>query len=104
MIGVDLHDAIDNFVRLLRRTLAENVVVKTLLSPDQIFSKLDKAKFENALLNLVLNSRDAMPDGGQITIKFSICVYDQNSRDDLTLVSDCYARITITDEGVEPLS
>ena len=40
-----------------------------------------------------------MPDGGQITIKSSIFVYDQNSRDDLTLEFGRLARITITDEG-----
>jgi hypothetical protein len=44
------------------------------LSPDQIFSTRDKAQFENALLNVVLNAHEAMLDGGQITIKFSLFI------------------------------
>jgi PAS domain S-box-containing protein len=65
---VDLHRQIDAMRELLDRTLRGDVQVRTDLSPDLWPIKVDLAELELVILNLCVNSRDAMPDGGIITI------------------------------------
>jgi PAS domain S-box-containing protein len=66
---IDPNRLVHNLVEMLRRTLGERVSVKTVLGFDTGFIEADPAELENALLNLVVNSRDAMPEGGTITIE-----------------------------------
>jgi nitrogen-specific signal transduction histidine kinase len=66
---IDPNRLVHNLVEMLRRTLGERVRVKTVLGFDTGFIEADPAELENALLNLVVNSRDAMPEGGTITIE-----------------------------------
>ena len=66
---IDPNRLVHDLVEMLRRTLGERVRVKTVLSFDTGFIEADPAELENALLNLVVNSRDAMPEGGTITIE-----------------------------------
>jgi PAS domain S-box-containing protein len=53
---------------LLRRTLGEQIELTIDMSPDLWFAVADDNQLESAILNLVINSRDAMPDGGRLTI------------------------------------
>ena len=57
---------------LLRRTISENIDLRVLLDPVDGAVLIDPRQFENGLLNLVLNARDAMPAGGKISIQFEI--------------------------------
>jgi hypothetical protein len=54
---------------LLRRTLGERVEMQTMLSGDLWPALTDGNQLENAILNLAINARDAMPDGGRLTIE-----------------------------------
>ena len=65
---VDLHRQIDGMRELLDRTLQGDVEVKTELADDLWPIKVDPAEWELVVLNLCVNARDAMPDGGVITI------------------------------------
>lgn len=53
---------------LLQRTVTENIILKFELSPQNPWVFVDANQLENAVLNLVINARDAMPHGGEITI------------------------------------
>jgi PAS domain S-box-containing protein len=65
---LDLHRLIDGMRELLDRTLRGDVQVKTRLADDLWPIKVDRTEFELVILNLCVNSRDAMPTGGVITI------------------------------------
>ena len=65
---IDLHRLLDGMRELLDRTLRGNVQVRTKLADDLWPIMVDRTEFELVLLNLCVNARDAMPDGGIITI------------------------------------
>jgi signal transduction histidine kinase len=64
----DINALLRAFLDLLHRAVGENVRVETDLAEDLWLCRLDPAQFEAALLNLAVNARDAMPEGGTITI------------------------------------
>jgi PAS domain S-box-containing protein len=66
---VDLNALIERMVRLLSRTLPTRVHLTTDLQPDARLAIGDDAAFESAFLNVVLNARDAMPEGGSVHIR-----------------------------------
>jgi nitrogen-specific signal transduction histidine kinase len=65
----DLNLLIGGMVELLRRTLGGRVSVSISLAEELWKTLVDNNQFENAILNLAINARDAMPDGGQLTIE-----------------------------------
>ena len=65
---VDLHEVIQGVESLIRRMLGERVVVSIDLADGPRSVKLDPGGFEQILINLAVNARDAMPDGGQLEI------------------------------------
>lgn len=58
---------------LLTRLIGENIILELRLEPELGAVKIDRAQAQQILLNLVLNARDALPDGGRITIETSNC-------------------------------
>jgi CheY-like chemotaxis protein len=97
---VDLDVLMDSFVSLLRHTIEENIAIG-LRKPAHISPiSVDPNGLENALLNLAINSRDAMPDGGELLIKLSELEVDQNNRDEFPDLADGqYVEISISDTG-----
>jgi PAS domain S-box-containing protein len=73
----DLNDLIGNLEDFLRRSVGRDATLKFELDDEPIPVIIDAVLAEMALLNLVLNSRDAMPDGGTITIKTSRAVKEE---------------------------
>jgi PAS domain S-box-containing protein len=86
---------------LLRRTMGEQIVLKWILAPDLWPTLCDPHQLENAVLNLAINGRDAMPDGGKLTIETSNCHLDEKSplwsRD---MQPGDYVCIAVTDTGI----
>jgi PAS domain S-box-containing protein len=65
---IDLNDTIHNLGKMLRRLLGEKTLLQTALTPGLPHVLADTTSLEQVLMNLTLNARDAMPDGGAITI------------------------------------
>jgi signal transduction histidine kinase/CheY-like chemotaxis protein len=66
---VALDGLVAELLALLRRTLDETIAIDATLAPDLWRVRIDPAQLENALLNLAVNARDAMPDGGRLSIE-----------------------------------
>lgn len=66
---INLNNMIDGLVQLAQRTLGDNVLVQVKKQPGLWNSRIDQTQAEVALLNLFVNARDAMPDGGTLSIR-----------------------------------
>ena len=69
--SIDLNEQISGMVDLLRRTLGETIEVEVVTEASLSLCDADPAQVEAALLNLAINARDAMPDGGNLSIELS---------------------------------
>ena len=65
---LDLNAVVTNMGQMLRRLVGEDIVLSTDLSPSLSCVKVDPGQIEQVIVNLALNARDAMPDGGRITV------------------------------------
>ncbi|HEY8567148.1 MAG TPA: response regulator [Beijerinckiaceae bacterium] len=65
---VDLNDLVPTMLELLQRTLGERIDVQLEADPDLWPIEVDTTQLESAIVNLAVNARDAMPDGGKLTI------------------------------------
>jgi PAS domain S-box-containing protein len=75
--AMDANKLIAGVCDLLRRTLGETVVLETVPAAGLWRTFADPNQLENALLNLALNARDAMPEGGKLTVETANCFLDQ---------------------------
>jgi signal transduction histidine kinase/CheY-like chemotaxis protein len=96
---VDVNQLISNIENLIRRVIGEQIEVVTILSPDLAPVHIDTAQFETAILNLVINSRDAMAGGGRIVIETREVTLDRQHVIDLEAAPGSYARIAVSDTG-----
>jgi len=72
MKATDLTDVVLNMSRMLRRLIGENVAVAFPNTADAFWVEGDPGMIEQVIMNLCLNARDAMPDGGELTIRLGI--------------------------------
>jgi len=70
---LSLNEIAEGMGNLLTRLIGENIELKSHLDPNLGLVRMDPAQAQQILLNLVLNARDALPDGGQITVETSNC-------------------------------
>lgn len=86
---------------MLRRTLGEAVVLETVLAGGLWHTFADYNQLENAVLNLAVNSRDAMPAGGKLTIETANCYLDENYVGEIAepVTRGQYVMIAVTDSG-----
>ncbi|WP_159809933.1 sensor histidine kinase [Litoreibacter roseus] len=93
----DIHVFLDEFMDLARGILPDVIEADVFISPDTPAVKLDRNQLENALLNLVINARDAMPAGGKLTI--SVRPLSKDDFKVFDLPKGRYVTIEIADTG-----
>jgi PAS domain S-box-containing protein len=75
---LNLNDIIGNLLKMLQRIIGEHIEIKTGLAEDLASVKSDPAQLEQVLMNLCVNARDAMPEGGQLTLETRNVELDEN--------------------------
>jgi PAS domain S-box-containing protein len=97
---VDVNQLVVSLEDLLRRTIGETIDL-AIVAADDLWSTLcDPNQLESALLNLAINSRDAMPQGGSLTIATSNARLDRVTAETPALTPGDYVCIAVTDSGV----
>jgi signal transduction histidine kinase len=97
---VDANKMIAGMSDLLRRTITESVRIETVLAGGLWRTHADPSQLENALLNLAVNARDAMPDGGRLTIETSNSDLDSRyAAGHADVTPGQYVLIAVTDTG-----
>ena len=95
------NEVVANMDKLLRRLLGEDVELRTRLTPDLVTVKADPSQLEQVVLNLAVNARDAMPNGGKLTIETQNVELDAAYvRGHISAQPGPYAMIAVSDTGV----
>ena len=76
--NTDVNALVIDAARLLRPTLGEQIEIESMLAHDSAPALIDPSQLSTAILNLALNARDAMPDGGKLTLETRNVVLDEN--------------------------
>ncbi|MDE2377624.1 CHASE3 domain-containing protein [Bradyrhizobium sp.] len=74
---VDVNAAIADIAKLLRPTLGEQIQIETVFERGAVLSHIDPSRLTNAVLNMAINSRDAMPGGGKLLLETQNVVLDE---------------------------
>jgi two-component system, cell cycle sensor histidine kinase and response regulator CckA len=98
---VNLNDLLLDMDKLLRRLIDEDIELITLPSVDLGLIKADPSQLEQVIVNLAVNARDAMPEGGKLTLATANVIIDQASVPELTASpTGAYVLLTISDTGM----
>jgi signal transduction histidine kinase len=98
--AIEPNKMVSSMSELLRRTLGESIQIETVLAGGLWRVHADPDQLESALLNLAVNGRDAMPNGGRLTIETANCELDERyaaEHDEVT--PGQYVMISVTDTG-----
>ncbi len=98
---VNAKDLVRSMQKMLERVIGEDIELRTFIDPDTGNFLADPGQIEQVLLNLTVNSRDAMPSGGKLTLETSNRSFDEAyTRDHPGAKAGRYVRIAVSDTGV----
>jgi len=98
--AINLARMLQEMTDLLRRTLGERVELETAMAGGLWTAVIDQGQLENAILNLAINARDAMPNGGRLTIEMANAFLDESyTRENPDAAAGQYVMIAVTDTG-----
>jgi PAS domain S-box-containing protein len=98
---LDVNVVVSDIERMLRRLIGEHIELKTRKAADLWKVKADPGQIEQAILNLVLNARDAMPSGGTLAIETSNADLDQEfARSHVPTQPGSYVMVAVSDTGI----
>lgn len=95
----EVNALVEGMTELIQRTVGPSIDVQTIASPDRCVALVDASQLENALLNLCINSRDAMHEGGSITIETGHQVVETGDAATLEVTEGEYLTLSVTDTG-----
>jgi PAS domain S-box-containing protein len=98
--ALNINDRIRSLADLLRRTIGERITLIFDFTDEPAVARVDVSQFESALLNLVINARDALPEGGHIRIS----TFSSNGSQKPELAAGRYIGLRVSDDGtgIEP--
>jgi two-component system cell cycle sensor histidine kinase/response regulator CckA len=99
-VSVDVHGLIGEVVSLLERSIDPSVTLQVELHAPRACVTGDPTQLQNALLNLALNARDAMPEGGTVTFRTESVVVGATTESIGSVTPGDYLRVEVSDTGV----
>ena len=97
----DINRLLSRWSELIRRTLPESITIRRIEDAEAGSAEVDRNQLESALLNLAVNARDAMPNGGTLTIESARTVIQQHDANvPFDLKAGDYVLICLSDTGV----
>ena len=98
---LNLNTAVEELVKMLPRLIGEHIELRTALEPGLGLVKADQGQIDQVIINLVVNARDAMPDGGKLILETRNVTLglDYTSRN-LPMVPGDYTMLVVSDTGV----
>lgn len=96
----DINRLVGSMSEILQRTLGETTLVETVLAGGLWKTHVDASQLESVLLNLAINARDAMPEGGKLTIETANCHLDDDyARQHAEVKPGQYVMLAVSDTG-----
>jgi PAS domain S-box-containing protein len=98
---LDINENLKNLEKMLRRLIGEDVELVTRLADDLRLVNADPGQIEQVIMNLVVNSRDAMPGGGRLIIETTnTCLDDSYAENHVGVKAGKYVLIALSDSGI----
>jgi two-component system cell cycle sensor histidine kinase/response regulator CckA len=98
---VDLNAVVSDIEPMIRRLIGEDIELRTSFAPDLGWVQADAGQLDQVILNLVVNARDAMPDGGTITLSTANAELDEAyAADRPGLRAGRYVTVSVSDTGI----
>ncbi len=99
---IDLHKIIHEVINLIRHVIDKNIVIKQHLKAQKAFIIGDPAQIQNAIMNLAINARDAMPKGGSLIFRTDVVHLDEEYCKTLPyeINPGSYIRLSVSDTGI----
>jgi signal transduction histidine kinase len=97
---VDVNSCICDIKDLLGRTIGETIEVKTKLNQNLWPVLIDQDQFINSLVNMAVNARDAMPNGGTLSIETRNVIVDDGEINNAGVTGGAYVQIAVSDTGI----
>jgi PAS domain S-box-containing protein len=96
----DLNRLVADLDELVRRIVGPAIAVELVAAADLWLTLVDQNQLENAVLNLCINARDAMPDGGRLTVETGNTTLDERAARERDLPAGQYVSLRVSDTGV----
>src|SRR5580692_4114898 len=97
---VDVNAIVSDMERLMRPLIGENVELVARLAPEAGFTRADVGQLEQVLMNLVVNAKDAMPNGGKLLIATENLAVDESHRGQNFIHPGHYVVLSVSDTGM----
>lgn len=98
---LDLNEVIVDLQKMLHRLIGEDIEIRMSLNPSPCWVQADKGQIEQVLMNLVINARDAMPEGGELILETANTLFDEDYVEKYAgeLAPGHYAMLAVSDTG-----
>ncbi|MFF8800423.1 MULTISPECIES: hybrid sensor histidine kinase/response regulator [unclassified Methylobacterium] len=97
---LNLNGLVEGMTEMTGRTLGDDIELKAVLAPELWTTRIDPTQAEVALLNVLINARDAMPGGGTVTMRTeNLLIEDEDTALTKTVPPGAYVVVSVTDTG-----